>query len=218
MPAVVGALADVRRLGRGDGHPPGCALRRPDLAGLGGVVVYVARPASPRRGPAASESSRRTRRSAAGRRVRRILVPMKLGADRRGDGRDGRRAREGARGDVEALYVIRVPLDAAARRAPTRRGGAGGGVARGGAAARRGQRRRASRTKTVRARAIGDGDRRGGEATRRRPDRARLLAALAPPVALLLADGRVRPAATRRARCSSSRSRRACSEEDVRLR
>ena len=38
------------------------------------------------------------------------------------------------------------------------------------------------------------GDRPGGRGDRRRPDRARLVAALAPPVALLLADGRLRPA------------------------
>src|SRR5205814_1430369 len=36
-------------------------------------------------------------------------------------------------------------------------------------------------------------DRQGGRAERRRPDRRRLGTALAPPVALLLADGRIHP-------------------------
>ena len=94
---------------------------------------------------------------------------------------------------VEALYVIKVPLDvpldaelfdaeeqAAASLAEARALGADNGVEVNG--------------RTVRSRGDRRGDRRGGRGERGGPDRARLRAALAPAVALLLADRRLRPA------------------------
>ena len=55
--------------------------------------------------------------------------------------------------------------------------------------------------RTVRARSIGEAIVQAARGERRRPDRARLGAALAPPVALLLADRRLRPAEGAGARC-----------------
>ena len=101
---------------------------------------------------------------------------------------------------VEALYVLKVPLDkpldaplyeleeqAAASLAEAHALGAEHGVEVTG--------------RTVRARSIGDAIVAGRRRERRRPDRARLVAALAAPVALLLADRRLRPAQGARPRC-----------------
>ncbi len=123
----------------------------------------------------------------------RILVPMKLGRDRRGDARDGdpacvraRRRGAGAARDPRAAR-------AAARRVDARRGRASRG--------RRSRRRSCSVPSTAssskgRRSVRGRSARRSSSArwSRRRPDRARLGAALASPVALLLAHGRLRPA------------------------
>ena len=100
---------------------------------------------------------------------------------------------------VEALYVIKVPLDqpldaplyeleeqAAASLAEARALGADHGVEV--------ERPHGPRARDRRR------DRRGGRRERRRPDRARLVAALAAPVALLLADRRLRPAQVATAR------------------
>ena len=126
----------------------------------------------------------------------RILVPMKLGADRRGDARDRGQARQERGGDVEALHVIRVPLDLPLDAELLDAGGARRGVARRGEAARRRARREVERRRSsARARSARRSSRR--RRRRRRPDRARLGAALAPPVALLLA----RPSTT----CSARR-------------
>ena len=66
-------------------------------------------------------------------------------ADRRGDAGDRDQARAGARFVVEALHVIRVPLDAPLDFAARAGGGARGGVARGGAGPGCGERRRGRR-------------------------------------------------------------------------
>ena len=55
--------------------------------------------------------------------------------------------------------------------------------------------------RTVRARSLGDAIVAAADRERRRPDRARLVAAVAPPVAVLLADRRLRPAQGPRPRC-----------------
>ena len=140
---------------------------------------------------------RRSRASTlpAGRVVPRILVPMKLGDIGEEMVATAVALAKESGATVEALYVVRVPRERAARRAAAadvaeqrRR------VARGGARAR--ARRTASTcdAETVRARSIGHAIVDEADARERRPDRARLVAALAPAVAVLLADRRPRPA------------------------
>ena len=143
---------------------------------------------------------RRPARVAPGRRV----VPGHPRPDearrhRRGDGRDRDRAREGERGGVEAITVVQGAAGAGARRgACPRRRRARRGRGRGGSGARRGERRRGARRRRPRPldRAR---DRRGGGPPRCGPDRARLVAALAAAVPVLLADRR--PRAPARAPC-----------------
>ena len=112
---------------------------------------------------------------------------------RRGDGGDGDRARQGAwgggGGDHGRSGAARVPLEGAA--AAGRRG-AGASLDRRRRGSRGGQRgrRRCRRFTPARSAMRSSTRRRGG----RRPDRPRLGAALAPTVALLLADRRPRPA------------------------
>ena len=111
-------------------------------------------------------------------------------ADRRGDGGDGRRPGEGARGPGRRALRDRRPARQGARCAALRARGAGGGVARRGGAAGRGERR--PRRACDRARPLArPRDHRSGRRARLRPDRRRLLAALAPPVGVLLADRRL---------------------------
>ena len=122
-----------------------------------------------------------------------ILVPMKLGLIGEEMVATAVKLAQERGAKVEALHVIRVPLD---RSLEAELGG---------------EDERAALSLDE-ARLLGDdhgvpvrgrdgpraldrrGDRRRGEAPRRRPDRPRLGAALAPPVALLLAHGRVRAA------------------------
>ena len=147
---------------------------------------------------------------------RRILVPMKLGPIGEEMVATAVALAKEREAEAIALYVIRVPLEkpldapmhekeeqAAASLAEAVLLGEEHGV----------------RVEPVkRARPLDrPGDRRAGGGARHRPDRARLLAALAAPVGLLLADGRLRPPATRRARCSSSPSRRASSRRSSQL-
>ena len=166
-----------------------------------------------------SSTSRRIEELPAGADFERILVPMKLGdigeemvataialAKERG-------------GAIEAITVVRVP-----RKFDARRRAPGGGrsprrrVARRGPRARRRPRRRGARRR--RARALDrPRDRRRGRAAQRRPHRARLVAAVAAAVPLLLADRRLRPppcavrgARRRVPRRNASRSRLRCRE------
>ena len=123
-----------------------------------------------------------------------ILVPMKLGQIGEEMVATAVKLAQERHASVEALFVIRVPLDLPARRAARGGGGAGGGVARRsgrsrGRAGRRG--RRPHHPGAVDRR----GDRPGGGAQRHRPDRPRLVRPLAAPVPVLLADGRLRPPA-----------------------
>ena len=127
-----------------------------------------------------------------GAQFRRLLVPMKLGpigeemvatAVALAKERDAR---------VDALFVIVVPLEYAIDAPLCDLRGAGCGLARRGRAARR-RERRARRADH----GAGAGDRPGDSRSRLwsaevGSDRARLLAALAPPVRLLLADRRLR--------------------------
>ena len=114
------------------------------------------RAAVPRRGPdRARRGARRASRSSPSRSSQRILVPMKLGDDRRGDARHRGQARVRARGGGAGAARDPRPARAAARRAAARPGRAGGGVARRGEAARRPTSTSTVEGTTVRARAIG---------------------------------------------------------------
>ena len=166
-------------------------LRRPGLA---------ARRARGLRARAAPSRGRRPRRhrsrrhASAGRDVQEAARADEARRHRRGDGRNGSRAREGAwrdgRGGLRRAGAAQVPARGGAAR---RRPGARRGIARGGARAGRGERRRGGHAHDLgpldRPR-----DRRGGPRSRRRPDRARLVATVAPAVAVLLADRRPRAA------------------------
>ncbi len=113
------------------------------------------------------------------------------GADRRGDGGDCRGAGEGARGPGGRALRDRRPARQGARRPARRARGARGRVAGGGRPARRGERR--PRRARDGARALARPcHRRSGCRARLRPDRPRLLTAMAAPVGLLLADRRLR--------------------------
>ena len=196
LPALVGApltaaifvLAMVTHEGARYAGPAWLAL---------GLVVYAGTRWRARRGMLEDVDPRNA--LPVGMSFKRILVPMKLGdigeemvatavalakesgAQRRGDHR-----REGAAG-------------AGARRAaPSGGRGAGRRLGRRGPRAGRGERRR--RARGGRPRSLDrPRDRRRGDTSRRRPHRARLGAALATPVAVLLAHGRPR-AATRAVR------------------
>ena len=122
-----------------------------------------------------------------------ILVPMKLGLIGEEMVATAVKLAQERGAKIEALYVIRVPLDrpldeeggdederAAASLAEAQLLGADHGVEVAG--------------ETVRARSIGEAIVDGGRAERGGPDRARLRSALAPAVALLLADRRIRAA------------------------
>ena len=122
-----------------------------------------------------------------------ILVPMKLGEIGEEMVATAVKLAQERGADVVALHVIRVPLDQPLDSELYDQEERAAGVARGGSRAR-GRPRRHGRG-TLDPRAVDRrGDRAGGRGDRRRPDRPRLLAALAPPVALLLADRRLRPA------------------------
>ena len=114
---------------------------------------------------------------------------------RRGDGGDGDRAREGARrdgrGDHRRPGAARVRARGA-RCPPTSPSAADASLAE----ARRSARSNGVEVhaEAVRARSIGHAIVDEADAPRRRPDRARLVAALAAAVAVLLADRRPRPA------------------------
>ncbi|TML88010.1 MAG: APC family permease [Actinobacteria bacterium] len=109
-----------------------------------------------------------------------ILVPMKLGPI----------------GEEMVATAVKLAQERSARPAARRglagRGGAGSGLARRGAAARRRPRRRRDGRDRPRPGARRR-DRPRGRASRLRSDRDGLEPPLAPPVPLLLADGRVRP-------------------------
>ena len=152
-----------------------------------------ARAPRPRRGPDAARRVRRRAGAPAEAAFSRILVPMKLGEIGEEMVATAVRLAQDDGATVEALYVIKVPLDmpldaemfdaeeqAAASLAEARALGADNGVEVNG--------------RTVRARSIGDAIVDGGRRERGGPDRPRLRAALASPVALLLADRRLRPA------------------------
>src|SRR4029078_1153399 len=131
--------------------------------------------------------------------------------DRGGDGRTGGQARAGARRSGRSPARDPCAARPAARRGAVRPGGAGRRIAPGGRRARRGPRRGGGGE--VHPRQVDRrGDRQGGRGDRRRPDRARLFAPLAPAVAFLLADRRLRPpqgaGRSARRRLSSGRARR----------
>ena len=90
-----------------------------------------------------------------------ILVPMKLGEIGEEMVATAVQLAQDGAATVEALYVIKVPLDQPLDARALRPGGAGRGVARRGARARRGQRRRGRRPDAARARDR-PGDRPGG--------------------------------------------------------
>ena len=191
--------ADVRGLGRRDGDARGRALRRPGLARVG-LVVYVVVRASRGEGLIERVVSRRRASAARGAALPKhpradeareigeemVATAVKLAQER------------GAA--VEALHVISVPMELAldaelvdeeeraeASLAEAELLGADNGVEVEG--------------RTVRARAIGQAIVQAARGSGRRPDRARLVAALAPAVAVLLAHRRLRPPEGARARC-----------------
>ena len=109
-PLSGGARRD-RHLGDRDDHPPGGALRGPDLARPRGVVLYPGRPESRRLG--LFEEVEPIEELPPGVDFRRILVPMKLGPI--GEEMIATAvalAKEGE-AEVHALFVIKVPLDLA---------------------------------------------------------------------------------------------------------
>ena len=122
-----------------------------------------------------------------------ILVPMKLGLIGEEMIATAVKLAQERGSDVEALARrAHAAVQEPRRAGRPGRGGARGGVSRGGAPARRGPRRRRPRRDRPRAFDRG-GHRARGDRAGRRPDRARLGAALAQAVALLLAHRRVRP-------------------------
>ncbi len=127
----------------------------------------------------------------AGAEFQRVLVPMKLGPIGEEMVATAVALAKEREARVDALFVIVVPLDQELDAPLVRARGAGGRVARGGGPARRGERRprRARDGAGALARPC---HRRSGRRTRLRPDRPRLLAAMAAPVRLLLADRRLR--------------------------
>ena len=189
VPSLVGFVLTLAVMVVALGTHPGARYAGP-LWLAAGVVVYVVvrRPHGERltaeRGP--------TRRAApAG-----DALPAHPRADearryRRGDGRDGGPDR------AESAALVEVALrDPRAARAPARRGRRRRRRAR-GRVARRGAPLGDDHGvhidgELVRARSIGQAIVDEARAAAGRPDRARLLAALAPAVALLLADGRLR--------------------------
>ena len=159
-----------------------------------GLVVYVARPQGRGEGLLEHVEAPPTSIAAARAEFTSILVPMKLGKIGEEMVATAVKLAQERGAHVEALHVIRVPLDlpldaeldeqeerAAASLAEATALGADHGVeVRGRDDPRPLDRRRRSSSEA--------------SAARRRPDRPRLVAALAAPVALLLADGRLRAA------------------------
>ena len=127
----------------------------------------------------------------AGAEFRRVLVPMKLGpiGEEMVATAVALAKERGAR--VDALFVIVVPLDQELD-APLHELEEQASASLAEACAARGGERRPGRAGHRSGALARPGDRRAGRRPRLRPDRRRLLAALAPPVRLLLADGRLR--------------------------
>ena len=193
IPAVVGIVLTLAVWVAAMITHSGARYAGPDLA-RGGARHLRARAAPSRRG--AAGASRLARRTGGARGAGAVEDPRadEARADRRGDGRDGGESRPGTGlGGRGAPRYAPAAFEEPRRAGRPRRGGARGGVSRGGAAARRGPRRRGQRRHGPGALDRG-GHRQGGHRAKCRPDRARLGAALAPAVPLLLADGRVRPA------------------------
>ena len=191
LPAVVGAVLTFAVWIVALVTHPRRAVRGPRLA-RARARRLPARAPQPRRG--ADRARRLGRRAAAARRrsSRAILVPMKLGEIGEEMVATAVKLAQERGAAVDALHVIRVPLelplDAELAEEEER---AAESLAR-GAGARRGASTSRSIGHTVRARAIGEAIVEAAARARHRPDRARLVAALAAPVALLLADGRLR--------------------------
>ena len=142
---------------------------------------------------------------------RRVLVPMKLGPIGEEMVATAVALAKEREARVDALFVIVVPLDKPLDAPLLRPGGTGGGVARRGALLGE---ENGVRVEPDRPCARVD---RPARSSIRRPRAAsdlivaRLLAALAPPVASSSRRPSTTCSAARRARCSSSPSRRACS-------
>ncbi len=190
VPSVVGSVATFAIWIAAMATHPGARYGGPAWLAAGADRV-LARPQGSWRGlaPARAGAAHRV----PGERVHEHPGADEARRDRRGDDRDRSQARprprRARRGPVRDPCAARPAARGRARRAGRGRGGLPG---RGAAAWRRQRRRGAGR----------DGprpldrrrDRRRGQAARQRPDRRRLGAALAAAVALLLADGRIRPA------------------------
>ena len=121
----------------------------------------------------------------------RILVPMKLGQIGEEMVATAVKLAQERNAVVEALHVIKVPLELPLD-APLEQEEARAAASLAEAAALGADHGVVVQTKTVRARALGEAIVEEAARERRRPDRARLVAALAAPVALLLADRRLR--------------------------
>ena len=98
--------ADLRDLGALHAHSPGRALRGPGLAGRGTRRLRSRAPTVPTRTARTRDAARG---AAGGRRLQQDPRPDEARRHRRGDGRDGDRAREGTRCDDRGDHVVRVP-------------------------------------------------------------------------------------------------------------
>ena len=191
LPAIVGSILTFAVCVARGRDASGRALRRPGLARRSAIVVFVAVRRFHGEGLTERVIAPDTVRFDDVPRFRRILVPMKLGIIGEEMAATAVKLADEHRATVEAMFVVLVPLelpldapmpDAEARAAASLEEAKALGAEHGVDV----------QVETVRARAIGKAIVERARATRRRPDRARLLASLAPAVALLLADGRLR--------------------------
>ena len=148
LPAIVGSIATFAVWIDRDGDAPGRALRRPALARASGSSSSSPCARSPRRGPArAGRRARRASRRARASTSERILVPMKLGIIGEEMLATAVKLASEHGAEVQALHVIRVPLEQPLDAPMLDEDGARRGVAGRGEAARRGLRRRRSRAR-----------------------------------------------------------------------